>query len=65
MAKIVNGDNFNGDYPNESFVFDSSMSKERAELIALILNAEWSGDDATRFWRVVENDYKLAPGFKS
>lgn len=62
MARIVDTDNFGGDYPNEQFLL-WPMSKERAQKIADILN-EGAGPHATRFYKVEENDYVLAPGFE-
>jgi hypothetical protein len=65
MAKIVETDNFGGDYPNEDFTLGSrSLPWEEAEAIADILNACWGGEDAPRFWKVVEDEYRLVPGFE-
>jgi hypothetical protein len=62
--KIVETDNMGGDYPSESFVELPVRSKEACEAIAKIINDECSGNYAPRFWKVVEDDYKLAPGFE-
>ena len=59
--RIVNTDNFNGDYPNESFVNLPPLSNSSTETIALLINKERSGIRASRYWKVVEDDYKLAP----
>lgn len=65
MPKIIETDNFGRDYPNESFVLDArTLSQAGAEAIATILNREWSGDDAPRYWRAVPDDYRLQPGFE-
>ncbi len=61
--KIVNTDNFDSDYPNERFVNIPSLSKGRAQKIADIIN-EAAGGYHSRFWKVVEDDYKLLPGFE-
>lgn len=62
MSRIVNTDNFNGDYPNEQFVL-WPMRDESAEAIAEILNRD-EGKHAQRFYKVVRNDYELVPGFE-
>lgn len=59
--KIVNTDNFGGDYPNESFVNLPPLKKSAIKLITFIINKECSGNDASRYWKVVEDSYKLAP----
>jgi len=61
MMRIVNTDNFGGDYPNETFVL-WPMSKDKAQRIADILNEGGAG--ALRFYKVEENDYELQPGFE-
>jgi hypothetical protein len=61
--RIVNTDNFGSDYPNESFVLHR-MNKDAAEEIAEVLNKHFSGPMAPRYWKVVEDDYVLAPGFE-
>lgn len=63
MARIVNTDNFGGDYPNESFVL-WPMRKEIADKIAALLNED-AGPGARRFYKVEENDYVLEPGFEA
>ena len=71
MSKIVNTDNFGGDYPDEVFLAGIqetraaplSFSKEQAQKIADVLN----GPDAqynTRYWKVVDDDYQLSRGFR-
>lgn len=62
--KIVETDNFSGDYPDEKFVNQSPVSKDAAEEIVKYINKRWSGDRASRYWKVVEDDYKLQPGFE-
>ncbi len=62
--KIINTDNFDGDYPDEYFINIPSLSKENAKNIADILNKECSGYSASRYWKVVEEGYTLRPGFE-
>jgi hypothetical protein len=61
--KIIETDNFGGDYPNEKFVNLPNLSAERARVICKEINASF-GDNFPRYWRVVENDYTLQPGFE-
>lgn len=64
--KIIHTDNFNGDYPDEKFVdgIPSLPNKEAMQRICDAINKECSGNHAPRYWRVVEDDYKLKPGFE-
>lgn len=62
--KIVETDNFGGDYPNESFVNLPPMCSEHAESLAELINEIHSGDGSLRYWKVVEADYVLSPGFE-
>jgi hypothetical protein len=62
MARIVNTDNFGGDYPDEKFLL-WPMPRQSAQCIADVLNRD-SGERASRFYKVVENDYVLQPGFE-
>lgn len=59
--RIVDTSNFNGDYPDEHFHL-FCMSEENAHRICKIIN-DALGDFATRYYKVVPNDYKLQPGF--
>jgi len=63
--KIVETDNYGGDYPDEHFVrgIMPSLSKEGAKAIADILNKE-KGPNSHRYYMVVKDDYKLKPGFE-
>lgn len=62
VFRVVETDNFGGDYPDESFA-GHPMTKEDAERVAEIFNAAvW--ENYPRFWRVVEEPYKLVPGFE-
>lgn len=63
--KIVETDNFGGDYPDEKFLNLPSMGERSAQRVADAINAELCHyDNAPRFWRVVPDDYKLQPGFE-
>lgn len=57
--KIVNTDNFDSYYPNESFVNLPILSRKAANIIADTVNSEWSGKNLPRYWKVVSEDYKL------
>ena len=62
--KIVETDNFGGDYPDEKFVNLPRLSPGAAAEICMQINACCSGHSAPRFWKVVADDYKLKPGFE-
>lgn len=62
MARIIDTDNFGDDYPNEKFHL-FPMPEHTAQKICDIINYQL-GPHAQRFYRVVENDYKLQPGFE-
>lgn len=47
--RIVNSDNFAGDYPAEWFLPVHFSSKMRAELVADLLNEEEGGDNSPRY----------------
>ncbi|MDD5370830.1 MAG: hypothetical protein PHQ40_17245 [Anaerolineaceae bacterium] len=59
MARIVETDNFGGDYPGERFVL-FAMPKEHAERIADAIN-DAASPNSPRYWKVVDNDYELQP----
>lgn len=62
LYRIIDTDNFAGDYPDEHFWF-WPMVKEKAQNICDAINAA-AGDNSSRYWKVVPYDYKLAPGFE-
>lgn len=64
MMRIVETDNFGGDYPDEKFVNLPRMDEDRAKAITEAINKAVSGPDARRYWKVVPDDYKLQPGFE-
>lgn len=61
--KIIETDNFVGDYPDEKFLNLPDLKEEHAKEICKAINSGFS-DRCPRYWRVVSNDYKLEPGFK-
>lgn len=62
--RVVNTDNFGGDYPDESFA-SPSLTRENAKAVADIFNSEHCAEDSSpRFWKVVELPYELRPGFE-
>jgi hypothetical protein len=63
MARIVNTDNFGGDYPDERFLNIPNVTKEHAIKIAAAINGAHH-PEARRYWKVVDNDYELQPGFE-
>ncbi len=64
--RIVETDNFGGDYPNEKFVNLPIMSEEACKAVCEVVNSFCSppGHDCPRYWKVVPNDYTLVPGFE-
>ena len=63
MYRIIETDNFGGDYPDESFVNLPCMTKEHAQNVAKAIN-EGFPENSSRYWRVVDEGYKLQPGFE-
>lgn len=63
MWRIVNTDNFGGDYPDERFVGEEFADEAKAREAAELLN---NPEDiyATRYHKVVELPYELRPGFE-
>jgi hypothetical protein len=64
--RVVDTDNFDGDYPNEYFVASGFGSQGEAEIFADAVNAK-AGDGASRYKKVVrhfEIVYTLQPGFE-
>ena len=63
--KIVQTDNYGGDYPDELFVTGLPYPHHRnaAQKIADAINATVPGTHH-RYWKVVEGDYELLPGFE-
>lgn len=63
--KIVETDNFDGDYPDEKFVNLPATTKEKAQAIADTINTvHCPMGDSPRWWKVEPEDYVLVPGFE-
>lgn len=60
--RVIETDNFGGDYPDEKFV-GPIMTEVHAQKVADAINAGF-GEHCSRYWRVVDKDYKLQPGFE-
>ncbi len=62
--KIIETDNFGGDYPDEKDVL-LGLSEEAAHEIAAVINKhKCNHPNAPRYWQVVADDYQLQPGFE-
>lgn len=63
--KIVETDNFGGDYPDERFVQNLPVlhNEQAAKNIAAAINAA-TPDNHSRYWKVVPENYELQPGFE-
>jgi hypothetical protein len=62
--KIVETDNFGRDYPDESFLNLPPLPKEHCDRIAAAIN-DALGPNSQRYYKVVDNDYQLQPGFEA
>lgn len=62
--KIVDSDNFGGDYPDERVIAEGITNEQFAKVMCAALVARYSGENATRFYKVVPDDYVLAHGFE-
>ena len=62
--RIIETDNYGGDYPNESFLRLPPTTRENAQRIADAINAAFCPEHGRRYWRVVPEDYVLQPGFE-
>lgn len=61
--KIVETDNWGGDYPDEKFLDLPDLNEESAKSICNAIN-DCFNEYFPRFWKVVSNDYVLRPGFE-
>lgn len=62
--RIVETDNHGSDYPNERFVNIPAMPLLHAQKVAKAINAAFCIDNSSpRYWKVVEDNYQLKPGF--
>lgn len=62
--KIVDTDNFGGDYPDEKVIAEGITNAGFAEVMVKALNRMAEEMDSNRFYKVVKDDYKLTPGFE-
>jgi len=60
--RIIETDNFGGDYPDEKFLNLPLLREEDACKVADAINGAFP-PCYRRYWRVVPDDYKLQPGF--
>ncbi len=62
--RIVETDNYGGDYPDEKFLNIARVwDRDKAQAIADAIN-EAHRPNSSRFWKVVPDDYELQPGFE-
>jgi hypothetical protein len=61
--RIIETDNFDGDYPDEKFLALPSLSKDHAQAVANAINDGFP-KNYDRYYRVVPDNYKLVPGFE-
>jgi hypothetical protein len=61
--RIIKTDNFGGDYPDEKFLNLPALPVEQCTRIATVIN-DALGKTASRYYRVVDDDYVLQPGFE-
>ena len=60
--KIIDTDNFDGDYPNERDIAVGIERRDHAAIMCQALN-DWAGVNSPRYYKVVEDDYVNVPGF--
>jgi len=60
--KIVETDMYGRDYPDEKEVNLPRLPKEQTRWIADAIN--YAVGPSNRYWKVVEDDYELQPGFE-
>ena len=62
--RVVETDNFGGDYPDEKFA-SPRLSEGAAIEVAKIINSELCDHEhSSRFWKVVKLPYDLEQGFE-
>ena len=59
--KIIDTDNYGGDYPDETVIAANITNKRFADTMCQALNDKFCDH---RFYKVVEDDYVLQPGFE-
>ena len=63
--KIIDTDNFGGDYPNEKVIAANIKNPDHAKIMCNALNDKLCNSDyAPRFYKVVDDDSVLQPGFE-
>lgn len=62
--RVIETDNFGGDYPDESWQSPELTEQAANEVAALYNRERCAHASAPRFYRVVPSDYKLQPGFQ-
>lgn len=62
--KIVDTDNYGGDYPNEQVIADNITNERFGRVMVEALNERFSGENANRYYKLVPDDYQLQPGFE-
>lgn len=60
---VIESDNYDGDFPGETFAGPLWIEKDKAEAIAKACN-DAVHERHDRYWRVVELPYKLREGFE-
>lgn len=61
--KIVDTDNFDGDYPNEKVIAENIKNLCLAKIMCNALNKQ-EGEQGLRYYKIVDDDYVLVPGFQ-
>lgn len=61
--KIIDTDNFGRDYPNETVVAENILHAHFANIMCGALNTD-AGENSSRYYKVVEDNYVLQPGFE-
>jgi hypothetical protein len=61
--RIIETCNYGKDYPDESFLPLPPMSKTGATIVVNAIN-DAIHVQCPRYWRVVDDDYQLKPGFE-
>lgn len=63
--KIIDTDNFGGDYPNEKVIAENIKDPKIAKIMCdALLDELCTSNYCPRFYKVVEDDYILQPGFE-
>ena len=63
--KVIDTDNFGGDYPNEKQVVTvQGLTEHEAKALAKAFNEILSGEQASRYYLAVPVEYVLQPGFE-